>query len=142
MQSSLPIPRHAACRSWHWLVERVVPWRDQLGTVEVQLGRVVKEPVFVGLVALDDRVPCLGRMVACVLGWGRVTAADVSTTRAAAQVKPPTIAGKTFDTPRTAGRCCWINVHSVLHQSHIELYGNQVIPRVQGLIAQRTGSKA
>src|ERR1700730_15485975 len=123
VQSSLPISGHGARRSWHRLLERVVSGRDQLGAVEILLGGVVKEPVFVRLVALHDRVPRVGRMVTGVLRWGRVTASDVSTTRAAAQMEPPTIAGDAFDTSRTAGRCCWINVHFVLHQ----LPGDKVI---------------
>ena len=99
--------------SWHWLIERVVQGRDQLGAVEVLLGRVVPEPIFLRFVTLDDRVPCVGRMVTCMLGWGRVTAADVSTTRATTQVEPPTMAGEALDTSRTTGRYRRINVHSV-----------------------------
>ena len=113
VQSPLPIPWHAARGSWHRLVERVVPGRDQLGTVEVLLGRVVPEPIFVRLVTLDDRVRRVGRVMTCVLGWGRVTAADMSTTRATAQVEPPTTAGEALDTSSAAGRCFWVNVHLV-----------------------------
>src|SRR5437879_2820591 len=84
VQVSLPIPWHAASRSRHGLVGRVVPGCDQLGTVEVLLRRVVPEPVLARLVALDDRVPGVSGMVAGVLRRGRVTATDVATTRATA----------------------------------------------------------
>jgi hypothetical protein len=108
-----------ACRSWHWLIERVVPWRDQLRAVQELFGRVVPEPVFVRLVTLDDRVPCVGRMVTCVLGWGRVTAADVSTLRATTQVEPPTTGGEALDASRTAGRRCWVYFLEVIDVSII-----------------------
>ena len=35
----------------------------------------------------------------------------MSTTRTSAQVEPPTSAREAFDTPRTARRYCWVDVH-------------------------------
>ena len=84
VEVSLPIPRHASRWARHGLVGRVVPGCDQLGAVEVLLRRVVPEPFLAWLVALDDRVLRVGGMVARVLGWGRVAATDVATTRATA----------------------------------------------------------
>jgi len=69
VQSPLPISWHPARGSWHWLVERVVLGRDQLGAVEVLLRRVVPEPILVRLVTPDNRGRFVGRMVTCVLGW-------------------------------------------------------------------------
>ncbi len=112
VEMPLPVAWHATFRSRHRLIERVVSGRGQLRAVEVLLCRVVPEPVLARLVTLNDGVRFAGGMVTCVLRRGRVTAADVSTTRAAAQVEPPTAAGEAFDTSRTARCCCWINVHS------------------------------
>ena len=43
--------------------------------------------------------------------------------RATAKVEPPTPAGQALDTSRTAGCCCWINVHSVLEVIDASIIG-------------------
>jgi DNA-binding MarR family transcriptional regulator len=58
-------------------------------------------------------MPCVRRMVSCMLGWRRVAAADVSTTRATAQVEPPSATCEALDTSRTAGWRRWVNVHLI-----------------------------
>ena len=70
VQSPLPIAWHAAGGSWHWLIERVMPRRDQLGSLEELLGRKVPEPIFARLVTLNDLMSCVDRVVTCVLGRG------------------------------------------------------------------------
>ena len=70
VQSSLPVPGHAPRGSWHRLVERMVAGRGKLGTVPELLRRVIPEPLLARLIALDDRMPCVSGMVACVLRWG------------------------------------------------------------------------
>ena len=69
VQSCRPVPGHAARGSWHRLVERMVAGRGKLGTVPELLRRVIPEPLLARLIALDDRMPCVSGMVACVLRW-------------------------------------------------------------------------
>lgn len=52
------------------MVERMVAGRGKLGTVPELLRRVIPEPLLARLIALDDRMPCVSGMVACVLRWG------------------------------------------------------------------------
>ena len=67
MELPLPTRRHAAGRSWHWLVERVVMRRSEDGALQELFGRVIPEPVLAGLEALDDRMAFGGGMPARML---------------------------------------------------------------------------
>ncbi len=128
VQLSFPASGHAAGWSRHRLIERVVIWRSQAGTVEVLLPRVVPEPVLTGLVAPDDRVAHLGGVVAGMLGWRRVATADVTAMRATAKVEPPTAGCQALDAARAARGYRWIDLELVRHRS--------CLPKCQLLVAQ------
>ena len=64
---------------------------------------VIVEPVFARLKAGNDRMPCCGRMLGCMLTRRTVTATDVPTLRTAAEMKPPAIPRRqAFDTSLAA----------------------------------------
>jgi hypothetical protein len=117
VQVSLPVSWHAAARSRYGLVQRVMLGRGQVRTGEVLLGPEVPEPVLARLVAPDDRVPRVGRVVTGMLRWRRVAAADVAAGRAPAEVQPPPSGGETLDASCAARRYRRINVHFVPHPS-------------------------
>ena len=91
VQVPLPTSGYATPRTGDRLFVRVMVGRSQCRANRVALGFIVPEPVFAGLVALDDRVPDIGRVVAGVLGWRRVATADVAADSAATKVEPPTV---------------------------------------------------
>ncbi len=68
MKVPLPVSRYVTPRSWDRLVEWMMVWGSQLGSVRELIRLVVPEPVLLGLEALDDRVPSLGRVMTRVLG--------------------------------------------------------------------------
>jgi hypothetical protein len=104
MQEILPIPGHQASRSRHGLIEGVMPRRGQNRTIEVLALRVVPEPVFVGLVALDDGMTRRGGVAAGVLTRRGVAAADMTAVRTSTEVEPPATGGKAFE---AAGAARW-----------------------------------
>src|SRR5205807_1179914 len=108
-----PVARHPADRTWHRLVQGMMVRRSQRRALDDLIGPVIPEPVLAGLVALDDRVACSCGVVARVLGWRRVTAADVAAERAAPKVKPPAVFCDAFRTARAARRHCRIDIHPV-----------------------------
>src|SRR5258708_26676923 len=67
------------------------------------------EPVLAGLETSYDGVAAHFGMSACVLARRRVATADVTATRAAAQVEPPAAAGEAFDATIAAWRCGRVN---------------------------------
>jgi hypothetical protein len=72
--------------------------RNQLHTLDHPLLPVIVEPIFARLEAGNDWMPRGRRMLGCMLTGRTVTAPDVPTFRAAAEVKPPTFRrGQTFD---------------------------------------------
>jgi hypothetical protein len=86
--------------------------RRQLWTFQVLLGLEVPEPILARLVALDDPVPGVGSVVAGVLLWRVVAAADVAAKGAPAQVKPPSTRLEALDTTVAAGRHLRMNLAS------------------------------
>jgi hypothetical protein len=68
VQVALPVSRYPTSRSWHRLIERMMPGRRQWRTVHVLLGWVVIEPILARLETLNDRVPCILCVVTCMLG--------------------------------------------------------------------------
>jgi hypothetical protein len=110
-----PVFGHETSGPGHGLVERVVPWRGELGTLRIGLGRVVPEPVLAGLIALDDRVPFSHRVTAGVLRGRRVATPDVPASGTAAQVEPPPVGRQALDAARTARRDVPIDQDTVVH---------------------------
>src|SRR6187401_2386757 len=106
----LPVRWHAASRSGHGLVERVVMWWSEDGTLEELLGRVVPEPVLARLEALDDRMAFSRGMPTRVLRRRRVAAADMPALHASPEVEPPAVGGETLDTPGATRRRVGIDV--------------------------------
>lgn len=104
VQVSLPIWGHAPFRTRHRLVERMMSRRSQGRTFEKLLGCVVEEPFLAWFVTVNYRMSGFGYVVAGVLGWRRVAAADAAALGAAAKVEPPTAGGEAVDTPRAARR--------------------------------------
>src|SRR5436190_12156300 len=109
VQQSLPAWGDPAGGARHGLLQRVVPRRDQLRTLEKLLGRVVPEPILAGLEALGDGMAGSGGVAACMLRGRRVAAADVAAAGAAAEVKPPAPRGEAFHASRAARRHRWID---------------------------------
>jgi PPOX class probable F420-dependent enzyme len=90
VQVGLPVGGDAVLGAGGGLVQRVVVRRGQFRAPLVQpVVGVAPEPGFLGLEALDDRVPGLLGVGAGVLGRRGVAAADVAALGAAAQVEPP-----------------------------------------------------
>ena len=89
VQLPLPVWRHAAGRSRHGLVERVLARRSQERALEILLCRVVPEPLLARLVALDDRMSPADGVVTRMLRWRRVATTDMAAMRTAAQMEPP-----------------------------------------------------
>ena len=104
MQLLFPIRRDATGWPRHGLVQRVMSRGCELRTVPNLLGRVIPEPVLIRLVALDNGMASRSGVVAGVLGWRRVAAADVTAFGATTQVKPPAIRGEARDAAGAAGR--------------------------------------
>ncbi len=116
MQVSLPVRWDAAGRSRHRLVERVVAWRREDGTLQELFGRVIPEPVLAGLKALGDRVSFSGGMATRVLRRRRVAAADMTASCAAPEMEPPAIlGGEALDAPGATRRCLEIDVFHGCH---------------------------
>src|SRR4029079_6281877 len=94
VEVTLPVPGHPTRRSGHRMVERVVVWRSEHGSLEVLLGGVIPEPVLAGLEALDDRMPGVGGVAARMLRRRRVAAPDMAAVGAAAKMEPPAVRGQ------------------------------------------------
>ena len=69
MQLIFPVAGDATGWSGHGLLDRVMMWRSQDGSLEILLSRVVPEPVLARLIALDDGVLRSAGMAARMLGW-------------------------------------------------------------------------
>ncbi len=104
VQALLPVARDPARRTRRRLVEGMVPGRGQWWAFDLVLRDVVPEPVLARLVALGDRMTGIRRMMARVLGWGRVAAADMTAGRAATKMEPPTARCQALDTTWPARR--------------------------------------
>src|SRR5215472_18922370 len=103
VQVRLPVPRHAALRPRHALIDRVILRRREPRPVFVKLVAVViPEPVLAWLEAPDHVMPrglCMhGRM----LRRRGVAAADVPAQRTPAQVQPPAAPRLAFRAARPA----------------------------------------
>jgi hypothetical protein len=97
MQSVLPVGWNAAGWTWYRLVNGVVQWRRELGTLQVLVGAVVPEPILARLEAADERVTGRVRMCGCML-FGRVVATpDMTALRTAPEMEPPTTSFETLD---------------------------------------------
>ena len=68
--------------------------RKQLHPFDHSLFLVIEEPILTRLEAGYDRMLCRCRMLGCMLARRTVTASDVPTLRAPAEVKPPTVRGR------------------------------------------------
>ena len=112
----LPVPWHAAGRSGHGLVERVVVRRSKDRTVEELLRRVIPEPVLARLEALGDRMVITGGMATRMLRWRRVAAADMPASRTAPEMEPPAVGGEALHAPGATRRRIEIDVVDVRHR--------------------------
>jgi hypothetical protein len=104
------------------LIERVVSGWCELRSVEVVAVRVVVEPLFSWLVALDDGMPGVAGMVGGVLRRRVVTAADVPAEGAAAKVEPPAARSLTLfatGSARRHGRVDRIEVGITVRRGHV-----------------------
>jgi hypothetical protein len=79
--------------------------RGKLGAEGILLAGVVPEPGLAGLEALDDRMAGVRRVMAGVLGWRRVAAADMTAASASTEVEPPAAGRQAFDAAGPAGLC-------------------------------------
>jgi hypothetical protein len=104
VEAHLPIGRHAALRSRHGLLYRMVCGRSKRLRLEELVSAVVVEPVFARLEARNDGVLGLVGVRRRMLRRRVVTASDVATLRTATQVEPPTPYGLAFGTPGTTRR--------------------------------------
>ena len=103
MEVPLPVGGDSSARTRRRLIERMMLWRGERGTLVELLGGVAPEPVLARLEATDHGMLIMGGVLARVLRGGRVAATDVSTLGAAAQVKPPAAFGQALDTAAPAG---------------------------------------
>src|ERR1700733_2781983 len=75
-------------------------WRKQLLTLYHLPRIVIVEPIFTGLEAGNDRMPCCRRMLGRMLARRTVAGTDVPTLRTPTEMKPPAFWGRlAFDTP-------------------------------------------
>jgi hypothetical protein len=123
VEVSLPIWGHPILGTRNGLIERVMLWRSQGGTLEISPTGVVEEPVLVGLIAVKYPMPGFGHVATRVLGRRCVAAADVAALGAAAKVEPPTLGCKTLNTARAAGRYRRIDQDLVRHRSSLSNRG-------------------
>lgn len=77
---------------------------SQLLALGVRVLAVVVEPVLIRLEAADEWVVLLGRVLAGVLRWRLIAAADVPALDASAQVEPPATCGQALNAAGPAGR--------------------------------------
>jgi hypothetical protein len=77
--------------------------RGQLGAEGILLAGVIPEPGLAGLEALDDWMAGVRRVMAGVLGRGRVATADMPAAGAPTEVEPPAAGRQAFDAARPAG---------------------------------------
>jgi hypothetical protein len=90
VQERFPIGWHSSCGSRYGLTSRMRVRRKQFRTLDRPLRLVIVEPVLTRLEAGYDRMPCRSSMLRCMLTRRTVTASDVPTLRAPAEMKPPT----------------------------------------------------
>src|SRR5277367_5004557 len=93
VQKRFPVGWHPSCWSRRGLVCWMRMRRKQRHTLDHPLLLVIVEPILTRFEAGNDRMPCRRRMLGCMLTWRTVTASDVPTLRAAAEMKPPTFRG-------------------------------------------------
>jgi hypothetical protein len=111
----LPVRWNATSRTWDGLVERVVQRRGNLGPfVKLRVDIVIK-PVLARLVGTDPWMTVFASVLACMLRWGGVAAADMSALRAPTQVEPPTATDLALRATRPAGRYVRIDSRHKLH---------------------------
>src|SRR6516165_7538473 len=121
IQMPFPVRGHGADGSWDRLVNGVAGRVGGVGSVSELVGAVVVEPVLFGLEALDDRMPGLLVMRACVLARGVVAAADVAAAGASAQVQPPSRGGAR-QALQAAGAARWdVGSHLGVYHCHVGL---------------------
>jgi hypothetical protein len=89
MQATLPITRHATGRTGHRLIDGMTVGWGEGGAVDVLLRPIVVEPILVRLEAPDNLVARLGDMLARVLGWRVIAAANVAAIGATPEMEPP-----------------------------------------------------
>jgi hypothetical protein len=104
VEKALPVGRDSSRRPGRWLLEWVVLGRSQGGALVEVTGCVVKEPLFVRLIASDHRVIGMLRVGSGVLTRRGVATTDVPALCAAPQVKPPPSRLETLGAPVATGR--------------------------------------
>jgi hypothetical protein len=135
IKPGFPILGDAALRSGNWLVLWV---RARLGKSRAshELSRVVViEPILAGFKTRDDRVMSRVEVPGCMPFWRIVTAADVSTLRAAAQVQPPAVLLEAFHAAGARRFGVWIDAVNMLR--HISA-ASFIVPGVRAWAPQNT----
>src|SRR5215207_5963916 len=105
------------------LVERMVQRRDEGRAAGEVFGPVVPEPVLTGLEARHDRVARVDGVMAGVLRWRAVAAADVAARGTPPEMEPPAVGRKALGAAGSARRDRRIDVGQVGHHcpySHAE----------------------
>ena len=103
VQQRFPVGWHLSSGSGRGLALGMRVRRKQLRTLDHRLFPVIVKPIFTGLEAGNDRVPCLRGMLGCMLARRTIAASDVSALRAPAEMKPPTFGrSQAFHTPGAA----------------------------------------
>ena len=96
---------------------RMLVWRGELRSLRELVGHEVVEPVLVRLEAPNDRVLLVDGVMAGMLGWRRVAAADMAAMRAPTEVVPPPVRRKAFHASGPAGRNGWIDRAGFRHHT-------------------------
>jgi hypothetical protein len=108
-----PIHGDSAPRSWSGLAQRMRVRRSEPLAFHLAIGLEVPKPTFTWFEALHDGMSCGLEMLACVLRWGAVTAADVSAFRAATKMKPPSVGCDALDASSATWRSRRVNARNM-----------------------------
>ena len=112
VQVARPVMRHAFGGPEHRLVDWVMLRRSEDGTFGVAFRRVVPEPVLARLVAPDDSMPRVDRVVACVPRGRRIAAADLAAPGASSQIERPAVGLRTLHAAGSTRRVDAIDVRT------------------------------
>jgi hypothetical protein len=96
-------------------------WRESLA-FNLALGLEVPKPPFTRFEALHDGMPGGLEMLARVLVWRAVAAADVAAFRTAAKMKPPVARGQALHASSTTWRNVGVNACNLF--LHVSLPGD------------------
>jgi hypothetical protein len=102
VQEAFPLWGYPAGGSRYGLFCRMRGRAVELRALKSFSRSVIVEPVLARFEAADNRVPCGGVVLRCMLAWRSIAAADVTALGASAEMQPPSVRCQAFDAACTA----------------------------------------